>query len=187
VRFSAGKGQFCFTERDIIHSTFPISTGRRPKYGQAAQWHRSGYRKVWTEEERQQFFYFLGRKNLGGFCSAKATRSHEQTARVFLHHPALPDAKYLKDPRRQYRWMLPCSLRDLLLCQKVIELFKSSLRQGNAMFFQGVIERGQNAFHLSDSGRNPVGLLAEIGDQRIGQIDGLSWVVRGLGTLLPLL
>jgi hypothetical protein len=176
VRFSAGKGQFCFTERDIIQSN--VSDLYRPQAQGIGQEHngigpdigRCGQRK-----RGKQFFYFLGAQELGRLLFGKATRSHEQSSQVFLHHPALPMQVPQESPKT-IPMDVACGPRDLLLRQKTIEFFNLQLRQGNAMFFKVVIERGQNAFHQSEViGRNPVGLLAEIGIKGIGQIDQLSW------------
>ncbi len=78
--------------------------------------------------------------------------------------------------------MLRVARETFRLCQEVIELFNLQLGKGNAVFFKVVMERGENAFHLSEVvGRNPVGLLAEIGIKGIGQIDRLSWGGQRLG------
>jgi hypothetical protein len=175
-RFSVGEGQFSFAERDIIQSD--VSDLHRPQAQGIGQEDDSIGSDIGGRGQRQggkEGLHFLRAQELGRLLFSEAPGSHEQRSQVFLHHPALPMQVPQESPKT-IPIEVACSPRDLLLCQKVIELFNLQLRQGNAMFFKVVIERGQNAFHQSEViGRNPVGLLAEIGIKGIGQIDQLSW------------
>jgi Transposase C of IS166 homeodomain/zinc-finger binding domain of transposase IS66 len=131
----------------------------------------------------KEFLHFLGAQELGRLLFGKATKSHEQRSQVFLHHPALP-MQVPQESSKTIPMDVACSPRDPLLCQEVIEVFNLQLGQGNAMLFKIVMERGQNPFHLSEGvGRNPVGLLAEIGIKGIGQIDQPSWDGQRFGDL----
>jgi len=159
VRFSVGKGQFSFTERDILQSDG--ADLYRPQAQGIGQEDDSIGSDIGGRGQRQgskEGLYFLGAQELGRLLLSKATGSHEQRSQVFLHHSAFPMQVPQESPKT-IPMDVACGPRDLLLCQKTIEFFNLQLRQSNAMLFKVIMERGQNAFHQSEViGRNPVGL-----------------------------
>ena len=123
----------------------------------------------------KELLHFLGTQELGRLLFREQTRSHEQRSQVFLHHPALPMQVRQESPKTR-PIDAACRASDLQFCQEVIEIFDLQLGKGNAVFFKVVMERGQNAFDLSEVvGRSFVRLLVEIGLKGIGQIDRPSW------------